>query len=123
MQNQYNLLYREEEREMNAYCKFNGIGIIPWGPLSGGKLARPAGEETLRFEHGKQLGWSAQNKDWQAEILGRVEKLSKKKGWSMAQVGLAWINTKVTSPIVGFSSVCCLLYTSVVRFELILSFL
>jgi aryl-alcohol dehydrogenase-like predicted oxidoreductase len=41
MQNHYSLTYREEEREMNAYCNFAGIGLIPWGPLHGGQLARP----------------------------------------------------------------------------------
>jgi aryl-alcohol dehydrogenase-like predicted oxidoreductase len=110
MQNWYNLIYREEEREMNAYCKFNGIGIIPWGPLKGGKLARPIGGTSQRFDHdssfAKQLGFDfAYSRDWEVEVINRIEKLSKEKGWSMAQVGLAWVNAKVTSPIVGFSSV------------------
>jgi aryl-alcohol dehydrogenase-like predicted oxidoreductase len=50
MQNHYSLLYREEEREMNAYCDFAGIGLIPWGPLDGGRLARPLTQSTTRSE-------------------------------------------------------------------------
>jgi aryl-alcohol dehydrogenase-like predicted oxidoreductase len=101
MQNQYSLTYREEEREMNAYCNFAGIGIIPWGPLNGGILARPAdASKTTRAESAnKQL------KEHQTEIINRVGKISKDKGWKMSQVALAWIGEKVTSPIVGFSSV------------------
>jgi aryl-alcohol dehydrogenase-like predicted oxidoreductase len=105
MQNQYNLLYREEEREMIAYCKFNGIGLISWGPLSSGRLARPVDASSQRAEHINTVGCNNRTDEWQAEIIGRVQKLSKKKGWSMAQVGLTWINTKITSPIVGISSV------------------
>lgn len=104
MQNHYSLVYREEEREMNKYCKFAGIGLIPWGPLNGGQLARPfsARAETMRGE--------GRTKDTpvsphEEEIVNRVEKVAKDKGWKMSQVALAWINEKVTSPIVGFSSV------------------
>jgi aryl-alcohol dehydrogenase-like predicted oxidoreductase len=50
MQGHYSLLYREEEREMNAYCNFAGIGLIPWGPLNAGRLARPLTESTIRSE-------------------------------------------------------------------------
>jgi hypothetical protein len=101
MQNQYSLAYREEEREMNAYCKFAGIGLIPWGPLNAGTLARPLGaEDTAR---GNTMTRKAD--EWENEIIRRVEKVSKDKGWSMSQISLAWINEKVTSPIVGFSSV------------------
>jgi aryl-alcohol dehydrogenase-like predicted oxidoreductase len=48
MQNQYSLTYREEEREMNAYCNFEGIGLIPWGPLNAGQLARPLSAESTK---------------------------------------------------------------------------
>jgi aryl-alcohol dehydrogenase-like predicted oxidoreductase len=107
MQNQYSLIYREEEREMNAYCKFAGIGIIPWGPLSGGRLARPLGsEETSRSESSKRSPYGANPDEWQEEIIRRVEKIAKDKKWTMSQVAIAWINGKVTSPIIGISSVC-----------------
>jgi aryl-alcohol dehydrogenase-like predicted oxidoreductase len=108
MQNHYSLVYREEEREMNAYCKFAGIGLIPWGPLGAGKLARPytqtQQDATTRVVADKKMPWYQPDKDYEGEIIGRVEKLAKEKGWSMAQVALAWANSKVTSPIVGFSS-------------------
>jgi len=97
MQNQYNLLYREEEREMNAYCKYSGVGLIPWGPLAAGQLARPVDVSTVR-------GAGADKSPADVEIIKRVEKLAKQKGWKMGQVAEAWINTKVTSPIIGFSS-------------------
>ncbi|KKP07031.1 aldo/keto reductase [Trichoderma harzianum] len=102
MQNHYSLLYREEEREMNKFCKATGVAIVPWGPLAEGKLARPvkaqgttsrsAGtEETLRPES--------------VDIINRVEELAKRKDWTMSQVTLAWTQKRVTSPIIGFSSV------------------
>jgi aryl-alcohol dehydrogenase-like predicted oxidoreductase len=110
MQNQYSLAYREEEREMNAYCKFAGIGIIPWGPLNAGQLARPVvAEDTSRSASDKAAykGTFLEHrpKEWENEIVRRVEKIAHAKGWTMAQVGLAWINERVTSPIVGISSV------------------
>lgn len=54
MQNHYSLLYREEEREMNAYCDFAGIGLIPWGPLNAGRLARPLAENTTTRGEGRK---------------------------------------------------------------------
>jgi len=104
MQNQYSLLYREEEREMNAYCNFEGIGLIPWGPVANGHLARPLGVDSARSEGTKGTPFELKHSDADKEIINRVEELSKKKGWAMAQVALAWMNTKVTAPIVGISS-------------------
>lgn len=99
-------MYREEEREMNAYCNFAGIGIIPWGPLNAGDLARPlGGGDTTRQENTKALPWHRTLAENEQEIVRRVEKIAKAKGWAMSQVALAWISEKVTSPIVGFSSV------------------
>ena len=84
---------------MNRYCNLTGVGIIPWGPLDGGKLARPVKDQnTLRAK-----GEIVEEKD--AIIINRVEETAKKKGWKMSQVALAWINSRVTSPIVGFSSI------------------
>jgi aryl-alcohol dehydrogenase-like predicted oxidoreductase len=115
MQNQYSLTYREEEREMNAYCKFAGIGIIPWSPLNGGQLARPmdskaTSRSTSQQEMVKGTIHEHKSQEWEDEIVRRVEKIAHAKGWTMAQVSLAWINEKVTSPIVGISSVRCLAY-------------
>jgi len=107
MQNQYSLTYREEEREMNAYCNFHGLGLIPWGPLNAGQLARPldAQQETERAKSAKGSPFERKTSEWEDEIVRRVEKMAKEKGWTMGQVALAWVNGKVTSPIVGFSSV------------------
>jgi aryl-alcohol dehydrogenase-like predicted oxidoreductase len=105
MQNYYNLCYREEEREMIRWCKQTGVGIIPWSPLYAGKLARPVGiKDSIR----SQLDLSALEampNDADNVIIGRVEELAKKKGWTMAQVALVWHRMKGTVPIVGMNSV------------------
>ncbi|KDQ53677.1 hypothetical protein JAAARDRAFT_61084 [Jaapia argillacea MUCL 33604] len=99
MQDEYSLLYREDEREMHAYCNYNGIGIIPWAPLAAGALARPFGTQTTRSSLSV-----AQYKDSDKLIISRVDELAKKKGCTMGQIALAWTQTKVASPIVGCSS-------------------
>lgn len=104
MQSCYNLCYREEEREMNRFCKDTGVGLIPWSPLAAGKLARPLGSsESTRAKTNKAYdqGLTAADK----EIIGRVEKMAADKGWTMSQVALAWVKAKGAIPIVGFSSV------------------
>lgn len=100
MQNHYNLLYREEEREMNKFCNETGVGLIPWSPLSSGRLARPAMETgtTIRSD-GQKVS------DVDTQIINRVEEIAKKKGWTMSQVATAWINQRISSPIVGLSSI------------------
>lgn len=114
MQNQYNLLYREEEREMNKFCNLTGVGLIPWGPLAAGKLARPLSgtEDTKRAQYhirnaatfgAVNLSYASAGAD--EKIIGRVDELAKKKGWKMSQVAIAWISKRVSSPIIGFSSV------------------
>lgn len=103
MQNHYNLLYREEEREMNAFCDATGVGLIPWAPLCRGDLARPLSAQgsTVRSSGDKM----ATGKREDHEIIRRVEELANKKGWKMSHVALAWINKRISSPIIGFSSV------------------
>jgi aryl-alcohol dehydrogenase-like predicted oxidoreductase len=103
--------YREEEREMIKYCNFAGVGLIPWGPLNGGFLARPvdydkASERTARDKNDDNMPWQNPRDKWEIEIANRVRKVAADKGWKMSQVALTWINEKVSSPIVGFSSVC-----------------
>ncbi|TFK73828.1 Aldo keto reductase [Pluteus cervinus] len=105
MQDEYSLLYREAEREMHAYCKYNGIGIIPWGPLNGGHLARPAGLATVRSEAAKGTVLDRTTSDTDVVIINRVQELAEKRGNTMAQIALAWAAAKITSPIVGVSSV------------------
>ncbi|KAL1705018.1 NADP-dependent oxidoreductase domain-containing protein [Schizophyllum commune] len=105
MQDEYSLLYREEEREMIAYCKYHGIGLIPWSPLSGGALARPLNaEETPRWKSFNAYGVNTQH-EIDAEIIKRVDEVAKKRGWAMSQVALAWVARTVDSPIVGFNSI------------------
>ena len=110
MQNHYNLLYREEEREMIPLCAREGVGIIPWSPLARGVLARPrpASESasTKRAEsdtYQKEL--YSGNTDW--PVVDAVQRIAAARGVSAAQVGLAWLLSKpaVTAPIVGASQV------------------
>ncbi|KAG2342415.1 Aldo/keto reductase [Suillus weaverae] len=105
MQDEYSLLYREEEREMLAYCKYNGIGVIPWAPLASGFLARPVGTETTRHNSIKGTVLEKDVTSADATIINRVEELAKKKNIKMSQVALAWVASKVSSPIVGISSI------------------
>lgn len=105
MQNYYNLLYREEEREMMPLCLSEGIGVIPWSPLARGRLTRPwQGENTKRFEtdqFGKTL--YAKTEEADHKVVDRLGELSEKRGAPRAQLALAWMLSKpfVTSPIVG----------------------
>ncbi|KAI1799528.1 Aldo/keto reductase [Daldinia bambusicola] len=108
MQNYYNLLYREEEREMNRFCNDTGVGLIPWAPLCRGHLARPpsAFGSTERSRMEKEKGFSTHGTvEPDLTIIKRVQEIADKKGWKMSQVALAWINKRITSPIIGFSNV------------------
>ncbi|KAI0669372.1 Aldo/keto reductase [Trametes maxima] len=101
MQNHYSLLYREEEREMFPTLKLFGVGSIPWSPLARGKLTRPLASGTVRANSDPFMGFYSGPAV--EAIINRVEELSKKKGFSMAQISSAWIMSKpgVTAPIVG----------------------
>ncbi|KAK9383356.1 Aldo/keto reductase [Kockiozyma suomiensis] len=111
MQNHYNLLYREEEREMNKYCDLTGVGLIPWGPLAAGAVAKPPEGSSTRAETYKMMAkmsslfYSLPEGEMPQEIIKRVQEIANKKGLSMAEVGLAWVMSKVSSPLVGVSSV------------------
>jgi aryl-alcohol dehydrogenase-like predicted oxidoreductase len=105
MQNHYNLVYREEEREMMGLCADQGIGVIPWSPLARGKLTRDWDEKTNRSEtdaFGKTL-YGAIESD--KAVVEKVAEVAKARGVSRATVALAWMLSKsfVTSPIVGAS--------------------
>lgn len=104
MQNQLNLIEREEEREMLPLCIDQGIGVIPWSPLARGRLARPWGETTARMEtdeYGKTLYLKSEAAN--REINGIVGEIAAARGAQMAQVALAWVLQKqpVAAPIVG----------------------
>jgi aryl-alcohol dehydrogenase-like predicted oxidoreductase len=104
MQNHYNLLNREEEREMLPLCADQGIGVLPWSPLARGRLTRDWDEQTARSgtdEFGKTL----YDVDGDREVAARVAEVADKRGVPRAQVALAWLLSKpvVTAPIVGAS--------------------
>jgi aryl-alcohol dehydrogenase-like predicted oxidoreductase len=106
MQNHYNLLYREEEREMTGLCRDQGVGMIPWSPLARGRLARSASSpETTPRSHtdrfGKTLYDAAGDSD--GRVLERVDAAAKARGVPNAQIALAWLLRQkgVTAPIVG----------------------
>jgi aryl-alcohol dehydrogenase (NADP+) len=101
MQNHYNLLYREEEREMLPLCADQGIGVIPWSPLARGKLTREWDATSARSEtdeFGKRL-----YHDSDKVIVQRVAEIAEQRSVPRAQVALAWLlaNPVVTAPIVG----------------------
>jgi len=113
MQNHYNLVYREEEREMLPLCEEKGVGAIPWSPLGRGYLARPddefettergandAEERRDRIENHYRAGGGVETNE-------RVQELAAEKGVSMAQISLAWLlhQPAVDAPILGVSSV------------------
>ena len=103
MQNHYNLVYREEEREMMPLCEDQGVGVIPWSPLARGRLTRDWDATTERSqtdEFGKTLYDTAAS---DRVIVERVAEVASQRGASRAQVALAWMLSKsfVTAPIVG----------------------
>ncbi len=113
MQNHYNLVYREEEREMNPYCASTGVGLMPWSPLArgiltgsyqggfaGGSTARSQGADRKRTE-------SLYHGDHVFEVAERVVEIAGKYGVKPAQIALAWLLSKpeVTAPIIGVSKV------------------
>jgi aryl-alcohol dehydrogenase (NADP+) len=101
MQNHYNLLYREEEREMLPLCAEEGIGVIPWSPLARGRLTRPWDASTARSDT-DEFGRTLYREEDRA-IVEQVAKIADARGVSRAQVALGWLLSKpvVTSPIVG----------------------
>ena len=107
MQNQYNLIYREEEREMMPLCMDRKIAVVPWSPLAGGRCAHPWGTRTARntIDEVSPMVWPTEEQD--KVVIDNLEKISKELGYSMAQVSLAWMLSKpyITSPIVGFTDV------------------
>ena len=107
MQNQYNLIYREEEREMMPLCQDRKIAVVPWSPLAAGRCARPWGQQTARsqIDDVSPMVWTTPEQD--KKVVDALEEVSKKNGHTMAQNALAWMLSKpyVTAPIVGTTSV------------------
>ena len=105
MQNHYNLLYREEEREMIPLCRDQGVGLIPWSPLARGRLARRPDAAGTRRSETDRFGRSlyASMADADGRVLGAVDELAARRKLPHAQIALAWLLQKdaVTAPIVG----------------------
>ncbi|MGY1641405.1 aldo/keto reductase [Geodermatophilus sp. SYSU D00703] len=102
MQDHYNLLNREEEREMHPLCADQGIGVIPWSPLARGRLTRDRDESTARSET-DAFGSRLYDESGDRAIVERVAEVAAERGVPRAQVALAWVLAKpvVTAPIVG----------------------
>ncbi len=102
VQGHYNLIFREEEREMAGLCAEEDIAMTPYSALAGGRLSKLPGETSKRLE---EDSYAKSKYDATAEqdgvIISRVAELAKQKGVSMTEISLAWLLTKVTSPVVG----------------------
>lgn len=102
IQGHYNLIAREEEREMAPFCYDQNIAMTPYSALASGRLSKKTGETSARLE---KDAYAKFKYDKTAEsdnlIIERVMEIAEKKGVSMTEVSLAWLLTKVTSPVVG----------------------
>ncbi len=102
VQNHYNLLFREEEREMDELCEEDNIAMTPYSALASGRLSRKPGETTKRMEEdsvakSKYNGMAAADE----KIIARVAEMADKYGVTMTEIALSWLLTKVTAPVVG----------------------
>lgn len=102
IQGHYNLIFREEEREMAKLCREDNIAMTPYSALAGGRLSKAPGETSKRLQEDdyarlKYDGTAAQD----SVIISRVKELADHRGVSMTEISLAWLLTKVTSPVVG----------------------
>lgn len=106
VQGHYNLIFREEEREMFPYCKEENIALTPYSALAGGRLAKHPGENSKRLEedvYAKSKYDATARQD--GEIIKRVAMLAAKRGVTMTEIALAWLLTRVTSPVVGATKI------------------
>ncbi|UFS60374.1 aldo/keto reductase [Subtercola endophyticus] len=104
MQDHYNLIQREEEREMHPFCLDQGVGVLPWSPLARGRLTRPWGESTFRDDTDNvSARVYAGTEDSDHAVVDAVGQVASNRGVARAQVALAWVRQQpaVTSPIVG----------------------
>lgn len=106
MQNHYNLINREEEREMLPYCMAEGVGVTPWSPLARGKLARKA--ESHRTRSDQVLHWLYESaKESDEKIISALDAIAEERNVSSAHIALSWLLAQpaVVSPVIGASSV------------------
>jgi aryl-alcohol dehydrogenase-like predicted oxidoreductase len=101
MQDQYNVLRREEERDMIPFCLDQGVGLTPYSPLAKGRAARPRGEQTARSSADAVA--KAFDRDVDAPVVDAIQKIADARALPMAQIALAWVLSKpaVSCPIVG----------------------
>lgn len=106
IQGHYNLLYREEEREMFPYCKDENIALTPYSPLASGRLVKARGETSKRLE---EDAYAKGKYDATAEqdgiIIDRVAELAEKKGLTRSQIAIGWLLSKVTAPVIGATKI------------------
>ena len=106
MQGHYNLIAREEEREMLPFCADQNIALTPYSALASGRLSRHPGETSKRLTEDSYAKFKYdKTAEADGKIIQRVEKLAEKKGVSMTEISLAWLLTKVTAPIVGATKI------------------
>ncbi len=102
VQGHYNLIFREEEREMAPFCYEDNIAMTPYSALASGRLAKKPGEDSKRMQEDSYAKFKYDaTKEQDGVIIERVQELAEKRGISMTEVSLAWLLTKVTSPVVG----------------------
>lgn len=102
IQGHYNLIFREEEREMAKLCAEDNIAMTPYSALAGGRLSKHPGETSKRLEEDSYARFKYDATAQQdAAIIGRVAELAEKRGVSMTEISLAWLLTKVAAPVVG----------------------
>ncbi len=102
IQGHYNLIFREEEREMARLCREDNIAMTPYSPLAGGRLSKRPGETSNRLQQDTYAKFKYDATAQQDQIIiDRVAELADRHGVSMAQIALGWLLTKVTSPVVG----------------------
>ncbi|MCM1160443.1 MAG: aldo/keto reductase [Roseburia sp.] len=102
VQGHYNLIAREEEREMVPFCHDQNIAMTPYSALASGRLSRHFGETSKRLEEDTYAKFKYDSTaEADAKVIARVEEIAEKRGVSMAEVSLAWLLTKVESPVVG----------------------
>ena len=102
VQGHYNLIFREEEREMKPYCDSHHVALTPYSALASGRLAKMPGSESKRLKEDQYAkGKYDASKEVDALIIERVIEIAKAKDVSMTEISLAWLLTKTTSPIIG----------------------
>lgn len=102
IQGHYNLIFREEEREMAKLCAEDNIAMTPYSALAGGRLSKHPGETSKRLEEDTYAKFKYDaTADQDQVIINRVAELAEKRGVTMTEISLAWLLTKVTAPVVG----------------------